>query len=200
MTMKAPRLCISVVIVVLLSWLAGCSDSTAKKPTVAQQGNNPKPVGDPGSNQSGTPNKPPFPLIGPSIPTVPTQVATPPQASHNTRPIGPLGVRQITLGLNDLRQAGILLANYYNENNSWPRNDNELRDALREMPIVYKAIQVGDYVFAPLSNPTLPPGPQTVLIYERLPDKAGIRLVLFGDGSVKRMTPGEFNQLKLPPP
>jgi hypothetical protein len=138
----------------------------------------------------------------PSVSTASSVSGAPTSSSHptNTRPVGPFGVRQITLGLNDLRQAGALLLAYYSENNGWPRNDVELQTALREMPNVYKAIQSGDYIFVPAKNPNLTPGAQTVIIYEKLPDKSGIRLVLFGDGSVKRMSLGEFNQLKLPMP
>ncbi|MCS7015582.1 MAG: hypothetical protein RMJ19_11345 [Gemmatales bacterium] len=187
-----------------LSFLTGCSNAPPQTPTVAQQSNNLKSPPGPTPGGSAALNKPGFPLAGPSIPqpvqmdTAPAQ--TPPQASHNTRPVGPLGVRQVVLGLNDLRQAGSLLISYYTENQRWPSNDHELRDALREMPMVYKAILVGDYVFAPLKHPQAPAVPETVLIYEKLPDKAGNRLVLLGDGSVRRVSISEFNQLKLPPP
>jgi len=192
----------------LLAIVSGCSSSTSKSPSAARQDTKPKPLGNGTPTGSFLAGKPGFPLAGPpnltpaSPPQPPssTAVSPVPPATHNTRPVGPYGVRQITLGLNDLRQAGLLLVNYYNENNSWPRNDAELRDALREMPTVYKAIQLGDYILVPLKNPQLVPGAQTVLIYERLPDKAGIRLVLFGDGSVKRVNQAEFQQLKLPPP
>lgn len=145
---------------------------------------------------AGTPSGTPPGSVG--SPAIPASPAAAPQT--NTRPVGPLGVRQITLGLNDLRQAGALLLAYYNENNGWPRDTAELQTALREMPHVYKAIQAGDYVFVPAKNPSLSPGSQTVIIYERLPDKSGVRLVLFGDGSVKRMSVAEFSQLKVPVP
>ncbi len=137
-----------------------------------------------------------------SVPSASAVSGAPTSSSHqtNTRPIGPLGVRQITLSLNDLRQAGALLLAYYNENNGWPRNEVELQTALREMPYVYKAILSGDYIFVPAKNPDLIPGAQTVIIYEKLPDKSGIRLVLFGDGSVKRISLSEFKQLKLSTP
>ena len=142
------------------------------------------------------------PYETPSVPSASSVASTPASSSHqtNTRPVGPFGVRQITLGLNDLRQAGAVLLAYYNENNGWPRDDVELQTALREMPYVYKAIQSGDYIFVPAKDPNLTPGAQTVIIYEKLPDRSGIRLVLFGGGSVKRISLSEFNQLKLPMP
>lgn len=194
-------------LVPFLGFLAGCSESP-RKPSVAVQGDGAtKPLAQDSHTQQ--PAKPGFPLAGP--PGV-TAASTPPQASapqthpgtaaqpgYNTRPVGPYGIRSITLGLNDLHQAGLLLVAFYNENNGWPRNENELREALREMPLVYKAIQTGDYVFVPLKVPNTMPNAQNVLIYEKLPDKAGFRLVLFGDSSVKRLSNAEFSQLKLPP-
>jgi len=191
----------------------GCGGPSDKPSPQAKGTDTQVPEQKPFGSQPGGPEKPffPFPPILPAggtpsatppgsvaSPAIPASPAAAPQT--NTRPVGPFGVRQITLGLNDLRQAGALLLAYYNENNGWPGDTAELQAALREMPHVYKAIQTGDYVFVPAKNPGLPPGSQTVIIYEKLPDKSGIRLVLFGDGSVKRVSAGEFSQLKVPVP
>ncbi|GBD35820.1 hypothetical protein HRbin36_00935 [bacterium HR36] len=207
---RCNQLISSILVILWLGIFSGCSDSSSKPSQSAQKGDqatalqhNPPAASPPGAKPGFPLAKPPIvpaPSSPPQSATLPTPASTASQPAHNTRPVGPYGIRQITLGLNDLRQAGLLLLGYYDQNHCWPRNEAELRDALREMPAVYKAIQIGDYIFAPAKNLNLVPGTQTVLIYEKLPDKAGTRLVLFGDGSVKRLNAAEFAQLKLPPP
>jgi hypothetical protein len=110
--------------------------------------------------------------------------------------VGGARAQDRTTTANDLKQLGLAYHNYVDQNNRGPKdaddlapffeNSKKLLDALKTKRIeFYFGVGLNDLKDTGLSN--------TVIAYEKdAPSKGG--LVLFGDGSVRKLSVGDFKK------
>jgi hypothetical protein len=91
---------------------------------------------------------------------------------------------------NELNQLGLYYQLYSTDNHRSPKSLADLKPSIeRDMPKLYKAIEDGYYVVV-WGIPTL--SSNVVVAHEKDPDENGMRQVLLGDGSVRRMNNEEL--------
>jgi predicted Zn finger-like uncharacterized protein len=133
-----------------------------------------------------------------------TQPAVNAQPEENPAPIekkAPAGtaarVREGTVVRNTLRQLGIAYKQFEVENNRGPKNQKELGPYYQNVAEINEYLTKNWITFIwGASRQSLAENgdSNTVLAYEPDPDRQGIRLVLFGDGSVRDLDENEFSK------
>lgn len=96
--------------------------------------------------------------------------------------------KEAPLRQNQLRQIGILYKAYIADHGRAPAKLDDLKDDLKGDPGTYQALQDGTLIIAWGAQA----GGETVLAYEKEGGLQGNRYALMGDGSVRLMTPQEF--------
>jgi DNA-directed RNA polymerase subunit M/transcription elongation factor TFIIS len=134
-------------------------------------------------------------------PVDPQRVNVPPVAEEpqpeKKAPVGGIGrVMEVTVAQNALRQLGIAYRNFEALENRGPKNQKELSPFYENNNEINEALTKKWITFiwgVPRSNLAENGASNTVLAYETDHDRQGVRMVLFGDGSVRGLSDEDFN-------
>jgi hypothetical protein len=112
--------------------------------------------------------------------------------------VGALGrIREVTVVQNALRQLGVAYRNFEVEKNRGPKNQQELSPYYENNGKINDALTKKWLTFiwsASRQSLTEHGDSNTILAYETDPDRQGVRMVLFGDGSVRGLNEDEFSK------
>jgi hypothetical protein len=136
----------------------------------------------------------------PPVNPQPVNVAPAPeeQQPEKKAPVGAIGrAREVTAVQNTLRQLGIAYRNFEALENRGPKNQKELGPYYENNGEINESLTKKWITFiwgVPRANLAENGASNTVLAYETDADRQGVRMVLFGDGSVRGLNEEDFSK------